>query len=164
MRHLVIILLMILSVVSYSSPTSDQSDGNIRIFHDSIPDIIEGKDFLYFIIGRHEHIWSYVVSDEEGYIAVLGNTRTGDFLIDTISEDETILKWGLDSLALCCQEMKPVKREFYWTFYERFALVSSKKEIIFDCVDTNYFSGPDSVTFNEKLSELKDMMLWIASD
>ncbi|MDE5643698.1 MAG: hypothetical protein K2I56_09445 [Muribaculaceae bacterium] len=162
MRHLVIILLLILSVVSYSSPTGDQSDGNIRIFHDSIPGIIEGKDFLYFIVGHHGHIWAYVVSEEEGYIAVSGDTRTGDFRIDTISKDATRLKWGLDSLALCCHEMKPVKRTEYWTVYERLALVSSKKEIIFDCVDTKLFSGPDSVTFNEKLSKLKYMMLWIA--
>ena len=163
MRHLVIILLMILSVVSYSSPTSDQSDGYITIFHDSIPPgIIDGKDFLYFVTGHHGLIWAYVVSEEEGYIAVSGDTRTGDFRIDTISKDATRLKWGLDSLALCCHEMKPVKRTEYWTNYEQLALVSSNNEIIFDCVDTKLFSGPDSVTFNKELSKLKYMMLWIA--
>ena len=162
MRHLVIILLMILCVVSYSSPTGDQSDGYISIFHDSIPGIIEGKDFLYFVTGHHGCIWAYVVSDEKGYIAVSGDTRTGDFRIDTISKNATRLKWGLDSLALCCHEMKPVKRTEYWTNYEQLALVSSNNEIIFDCVDTDYFSGPDSVTFNKELSKLKYMMLWIA--
>ncbi|MDE6131317.1 MAG: hypothetical protein K2F74_06965, partial [Muribaculaceae bacterium] len=161
-RHLVIILLLILSVVSYSSPTGDQSDDNIRIYQDSIPGIIVCKDFLYFVTGYHGHNWAYVVSDEEGYIAVSGDTRTGDFRIDIISKDATRLKWGLDSLALYCHEMKPLKRTIYRMNYERLALVSSNKEIIFDCVDTDYFSGPDSVTFNKELSKLKYMMLWIA--
>lgn len=123
--------------------------------------------YMFFIVVSafsllHGCIWSYVVSDEEGYIAASGDTRTGDFRIDTISKNATRLKWGLDSLALCCHEMKPVKRTEYWTNYEQLALVSSNNEIIFDCVDTDYFSGPDSVTFNKELSKLKYMMLWIA--
>lgn len=51
----------------------------------------------------------------------------------------------------------------YWPFHERLVLFSSKKEIIFDCADTNTYSGTDSVTFNKKLNELKYLMYWMAS-
>ena len=65
-------------------------------------------------------------------------------------------------MSLYCHRMKPVENISYWPFYERLVLFSSKKEIIFDCMQTNSFRGTDSLTFNKKLNELKYFMYWIA--
>lgn len=65
-------------------------------------------------------------------------------------------------MALFCHKMEPIENITYWPFYERLVLSSSKKEIIFDSTDTNSYVGTDSVTFNNKLNNLKYFMYWIA--
>lgn len=135
---------------------------NLPNFSDSITNIIEGKKFLYYITGHHGHIWALVVSEKDRYICVSGNTRNNDCRIDTIHVEASVLKWGLDTMALYCHKMEPIENTTYWPFYERLVLSSSKKEIIFDSTDTNSYVGTDSVTFNNKLNELKYFMYWIA--
>lgn len=163
MRHLVAFLFLIVSFIECSSLLKIQYSDVINNFGDSITDIIEGKDFLYYTKGHHGHIWSLAVSDKSCYIIVSGNTRTNDCYIDTVTINESILKWGLDTMASYCLKMKPMANDSYWPFHERLVLFSSKKEIIFDCADTNTYSGTDSVTFNKKLNELKYLMYWMAS-
>ncbi len=132
-------------------------------FNDSIDNIIEEKESLYYIKGHHGHIWSLVFSEKGRYIMFSGNTRNNDCRIDTISINVPILKWGLDTLALYCQKMQPVDDFSYRPFYERLVLLSSRKEIIFDCTDTDTYSGTDCVAFNKKLTELKYFMYWFAT-
>ena len=59
--------------------------------------------------------------------------------------------------------MQPVASSSYSPFYERLALFSSPKEIVFDCTNTNTYSGTDSITFNKKLNKLKYLMYWFAT-
>ena len=162
MKHLVTIIFIIVSVIECSSLLAQRSD-IICDLGDSINDIIEEKEFLYYTKGHHGHIWSLVVPETIHYVIVSGNTRNNEIRIDTISINESVLNWGLDTLALYCQKMKPVTSSSYSPFHERLVLFSAQKEIIFDCTDTNTYSGTDSVTFNKKLNELKYLMYWLAT-
>nr|MBD5376725.1 hypothetical protein [Bacteroides sp.] len=163
MRFPLIFLLLIISVTGSGSLLNNQRPDIIRHFGDSITDIIEGKEFLYYITGHHEHSWSLAVPDNSYFIIVSGNTRNNDCHIDTVSIKESVLKWGLDTLALYSHRMQPVARSYYWNIHQRLVLFSSQKEIIFDCFDTDTYSGTDSITFNKKLKELKYLMFWFAS-
>ncbi len=140
-----------------------QSCDVISNFSDSITDLINNKEILYYTRGNYGHVWSLALSEKGHYIVVSGNTRNNDYRIDTISIHEPVLKWGLDTMELYCQKMMPVPRSYYWPFHTRLILLSDKKEIIFDCTDTDTYSGTDSVTFNKKLNELKYLMYWLAS-
>lgn len=161
MKHLA--AFFIISVIGYSSLLGSQHSEVMSHLSDSITDIIEGKEFLYYTKGHYGHIWSLAVSEKSNYIIVSGNTRNNNCHIDTISINESVLKWGLDSMALHCQKMKPVMRSFYCPFYERLILFSSQKEIVFDCTNTDTYSGIDSVIFNKKLNDLKYLMYWFAT-
>lgn len=163
MKHLLVIFLLISSALGSSSQWNNQRSDIISNFGKSITDILEGKEFLYYTKGHHGHIWSLAVSEKSHFIIVSGNTRNNDCHIDTISIKESVLKWGLDTLALYCHKMQPVASSPYWPFHERLVLFSSSKKIIFDCTDTNTYSGTDSVTFNKKLNELKYLMYWFAT-
>lgn len=142
---------------------NNQCPDIISKFGDSITGIIEGKEFLYYTKGHHGHIWSLAVSENSHFIIASGNTRTKDCHIDTIYLKESVLKWGLDTLVAYCQKMQPVASSSVGPFHERLVLFSSQKEIIFDCTDTNTYSGPDSITFNNQLNELKYLMYWFAT-
>lgn len=163
MRYIVIFLSLIVSCIVCGSQLDSQRFDVINTLDDSIKNIIEGKKFLYYTQGHHGHIWSLAVSEKSNYIIVSGNTRNNDCNIDTITIDESILKWGLDSLASYSHKMKPVKRSYYWPSYTRLVLFSSQKDIIFDCENTDTYNGTDSVTFNEKLNNLKYLMFWLAT-
>ena len=168
MKYIVPVLLLAFALISYSSPSGNQPFDVISTFNDSITNIIEGKKFLYYITGHHGHVWSIVVPEKDRYTLVSGNTRNNTWRIDTISTDmssidTSVLKWGLDTMALNYHKMKPVENSSYSPFYVRFVLFSSQKEIVFDCSNTNSFSGVDSITFNKKLKDLKYFMYWIAS-
>ncbi len=167
MKHLVAFFSLIFSLITCSSQLETQSFDVISTLDDSITDIIEGKEFLYYTKGHHGHIWSLAVSEKGHYIIVSGNTRNNDCHIDTIAKsdfvNESVLKWGLDTMALYSHKMKPVESSSYWPFYERLVLFSSHKEIMFDCIETNTYSSPDSVTFNKKLNELKYLLYWLAT-
>lgn len=162
MRYLVLSFFIVVSSIACGSQLDCQRFDVINNFSDSITNIIEGKKFLYYITGHHGHIWSLVVSEKDRYICVSGNTRNNDCRIDTIHVEASVLKWGLDTMDLYCHKMEPIENTTYWPFYERLVLSSSKKEIIFDSIDTNSYVGTDSVTFNNKLNELKYFMYWIA--
>ncbi len=163
MKHLVSFFFLIVSVIECSSLLKSLHSDVINNFDDSITDIIEDKKFLYYTKGHHGHIWSLVVPEKSCYIIVSGNTRTNDHKIDTVYTNVSTLKWGLDTMASYCQKMKPIANVHYLPFHERLVLFSSDKEIIFDCSDTNIYSGPDSTTFNKKLNRLKYLMYWMAS-
>lgn len=162
MKYLASFVFLIVSFIVWCSQLDNQRFDVISNLDDSINSIIEGKKFLYYTKGHHGHIWSLVVSERDHYVIVSGNTRNHDCRIDTLSLNAPVLKWGLDTMSLYCHRMKPVENISYWPFYERLVLFSSKKEIIFDCMQTNSFSGTDSLTFNKKLNELKYFMYWIA--
>ena len=162
MKYLAPLLFLIVSFIVYSSQLNNQHFDVISGFNDSITNIIEEKEFLYYTKGHHGHIWSLVVSEKDRYILISGNSRNNDCRFDTISINKSVLKWGLDTMALYCNKMKPVENFAYWPFHERLVLFSSKKEIIFDCMDTATYSGTDSVNFNKKLNNLKYFMYWIA--
>lgn len=163
MKYVVAFFSVIVSFIAYSSQSQSQRYDVICNLGDSITDIIEEKEFLYYIKGHHGHIWSLVISEKGHYIVVSGNTRNNECRIDTISINESRLKWGLDTMALYCNKMKPVENSSYMPFHERLVLFSSQKEIIFDCTDTNIYSGTDSITFNKKLNDLKYLMYWLAT-
>lgn len=163
MRHLVAFSFLIIIFIICSSQSASQHFDVISSLDDSITDIIGEKEFLYYTKGHNGHIWSLAVPGKDYYIIVSGNTRNKDCRIDSISINEPLLKWGLDTMALYCHKMKPVERSFYWPFYERLVLFSSQKEIIIDCADTDTYSGTDSVAFNTKLNELKYLMYWLAT-
>lgn len=162
MKYLAPFFFLIVSFIACSSWLDNQHFDVISSFNDSIADIIEEKEFLYYTKGHRGHIWSLVTSEQEHYILISGNTRNHDWRIDTIFIDEPVLKWGLDTMELYCHEMESVKNISDWPFHERLVLFSSQKEIIFDCMETFTYSGTDSVTFNNKLNELKYFMYWIA--
>lgn len=162
MKRLFPVLLLTFTLITYGSQLSNQSYDVISNLNDSVTNITEGKKFLFYIKGHHGHIWSLVVPEKNRYILVSGNTRNNDCRIDTLSIDASILKWGLDTMSLHCHKMKPVKNLSYLPFYERLVLFSSQKEIVFDCSDTNLFSGTDSITFNKKLYNLKYFMYWLS--
>lgn len=162
MKHLFPVLLLSFTLITCGSRLSNQSSDVINNLNDSITNITEGKKFLFYIKGHHGHIWSLVVPEKDRYILVSGNTRNNDCRIDTLSIDASVLKRGLDTMVLYCHKMKPVENLSYWPFSERLVLFSPQKEIVFDCSDTNLFSGIDSITFNKKLNELKYFMYWIS--
>lgn len=162
MKYLVSFLFLTVSFIVWCSQSDTQPVDGINNFGNSINNIIENKKFLYYSKGHHGHIWSLVCSERDRYIIVTGNTRNNDCRVDTLSLNAPILDWGLDTLPLNCHRMEPVENTSYSPFSERLALISSKKEIIFNCMDTNSFSGKDSVTFNKKLNELKYLMYWLA--
>lgn len=161
MKSLVAFFLLTFSFVACNSQSERKRFDVISNFGDSITDIIEDREFLYYTKGHYGHIWSLVALDKGHYIIVSGNTRNNDCHIDTISINEPLLEWGLDTMAL--HKMRPVESSSYWPFHERLVLYSSKKEIIFDCSDTNTYSGTDSVIFNKKLNKLKYLMYWLAA-
>lgn len=163
MKHLAPFFCLIVGFMACSSSLNKPHFDVISNLDDSIVSIIEGKEFLYYTKGHHGHIWSLVVSEKERYILISGNTRKNDCLrIDTIYTSEPILKWGLDTMKSYCHKMKPVEKSSYWPFYERLVLFSSSREPIFDCTETDTYSGTDSVIFNKKLNELKYFMYWNA--
>lgn len=163
MKHLVAFFFLIISLIVCGSQLKYHKFNAICNLGDSIADMSEGKEFLYYTTGHHGHIWALVFSQNGHYIVVSGNTRNNDCRIDTISINESRLKWGFDTMAFYCHKMKPVENSSYWPFHERLILFSSQNEIFFDSSDTNTYSGVDSVIFNKKLKELKYLMYWFAS-
>ncbi|MDE6098592.1 MAG: hypothetical protein K2G24_06860 [Muribaculaceae bacterium] len=159
-KKFALVLFVIVSLITCSSRLSNQRFDVIDSFNDSINSIIDERKFLYYIRGNYGHVWSLAVQDKDGYILVSGKKRNNDYRIDTITIDEPLLSWGLDTMELKCNEMEPVESGIDIPFHERLVLYSSKKEIIFDCSDTYRYSGPDSVAFNLNLRELKYFMFY----
>ena len=163
MKYIVLLFFLLVSVVENSSLLKSQRHDVLRNLEDSITDLVKGKEFLYYTKGHHGHIWSLAISDESNFFIVSGNTRNNDCRIDTISANESVLKWGLDTMSINFQKMRPTVNSTYWPFHERLILFSPKNEIIIDCNDTNTYSGINSVTFNKKLNKLKYLMYWFAT-
>ena len=163
MKHNVALIFLIISSIVCSSHSDSQRFDVTSSFDDTITGLIEEKEFLYYTKGHIGHIWSLAVPENDHYIIVSGNTRNNVCRIDTISINEPVLKWGFDSMALYYHKIKPIDRSFNSPFYERLVLCSPQKEIIFDCIDTYAYSGPDSVNFNNKLTKLKYLMYWLAT-
>lgn len=162
MKYLAALFLLIVGFIICSSQSNNRHSEVFNDFNDSINNIIEGRRFLYYTIGHHGHIWSVAVAGKDGYILISGNTRANDYHIDTLSINEPILKWGLDTMASYSKNMKTIENSSYSPFYKRLLLFSSQKEIIFDWERTNTYRGTDSLTFNEKFNKLKYFMLWTA--
>lgn len=97
MKYLAPLLFLIVSFIVYSSQLNNQHFDVISGFNDSITNIIEEKEFLYYTKGHHGHIWSLVVSEKDRYILISGNSRNNDCRFDTISINKSVLKWGVAS-------------------------------------------------------------------
>ena len=151
---------------SRNEVNSETIENTIRTsnINDTLSTKIIGKEFIYFTKGHHGHIWSLAINNVDKYILIAGNTRIGSIRIDTISSDNSILSWGIDSLQYFFGKMNSVYCEFYWPFYERLVLYSDNAKLMFDSENAISYSGPDSVYFNEKLNRLKYFMYWSALD
>ena len=132
-------------------------------FNDSLINIIDGKEFIYYIKGHHGHIWCLLTLEKDCYILVKGNTRNNNCQIDTISINNPILSWGLDTMPMYYNKIKQSENKSYWPFYSRLVVFSAEKEIVFDYSDNDLYRGGDSVKFNKKLNELKYFLYWLAT-
>lgn len=132
--------------------------------NDSIGEIIDGKDFLYFTIGHNGHIWSIAFADSDDYVILSGSTRDNSSRIDTLPGPIPILRWGIDSLAVqaCGMTTTTDKSDFHWNIFEQLILFSAYKEKLFEWENSFHFCDKDIDTFNNNFNKLLYFMHWMA--
>ena len=78
MKALVSVMLSIVCLLTFSSNSHSQEFDIISTFNDSTKNIIDGKEFMYYIRGYHGHIWCILAPEKNRYILVKGDTRNND--------------------------------------------------------------------------------------
>ena len=69
-----------------------------------------------------------------------------------------IVKWGMDSLPVQAKRMAPKHRQAYIPFSELLRLYSDTGELLFEEMDIESYTGPDSKSFNKHIGELRKLM------
>ena len=144
-----------------------------------LPDIIyksiENNPFILFTYGHYGYSWSIVARIDNRYQAFSGRVGyCGDKYLssskpvnefDTTSffiANGTIFEWAFDSIAYLAKDMKEIPRETFVTVYENLSVFNSNRELTFSSLDTQTYSGPDSVKFNSSFHRLSLLMRWLA--
>ncbi len=167
---IVSILWGMISVVSplYSHPLNE---GEKQLLHARNILLPDSSDCIFFSFGYHGRNWSIIISDSSGLKIHNGTTmsypESSYVLHDTariINDNIRIIKWGLDTLPILSDVMKPnIKKENFGGVFGWGLEVARQGDVCFEKYNYNSnYSGPDSIAFNEKLGGLWSLMFWIA--
>lgn len=133
---------------------------------------IEDKDYLFYCTGHHGMIWSIIVSDSSGMSIYNGTTRTqtdhrDNNLTDTLSfinDNIQTIAWAFDSLSNAITLITTNNDTTYNPVYTELYL---KKDGNVNCIYNNqideYYTGADSVEFNNNFKGLLYLMYWLAA-
>ena len=133
---------------------------------------IEDKDYLFYCTGHHGMIWSIIVSDSSGMSIYNGTTRTqtdhrDNDLTDTllfINDNIQTIAWAFDSLSNAITLIRTNNDTTYNPVYTELYL---KKNGNVNCIYNNqihgYYTGADSVEFNNNFKGLLYLMYWLAA-
>ena len=133
---------------------------------------IEDKDYLFYCTGHHGMIWSIIVSDSSGMSIYNGTTRTqtdhrDNNLTDTLSfinDNIQTIAWAFDSLSNAITLSTTNNDTTYNPVYTELYL---KKDGNVNCIYNNqideYYTGADSVEFNNNFKGLLYLMYWLAA-
>ena len=133
---------------------------------------IEDKDYLFYCTGHHGMIWSIIVSDSSGMSIYNGTTRTqadhrDNGLTDTllfINDNIQTIAWAFDSLSNAITLIRTNNDTTYNPVYTELYL---KKDGNVNCIYNNqihgYYTGADSVEFNNNFKGLLYLMYWLAA-
>lgn len=131
-------------------------------FNGAALDMIDGHKFLFLTTGHTRHIWSLAIPYDDYYILLAGDKESNDFRCDTVFNNSSTLKWGMDTLS-SLREVKPVARTYYWPFHKQLTLFSEEKDLIFDYTNIIGFDCEDSTVINRKYKNLLYYMFYAAS-
>ena len=131
---------------------------------------IYGDDYIFYCTGHHGIIWSLIKSDSSGIHLYNGTTRDhtdyADYSpFDTLSftnDNIRSITWCFDSVADAAQSLTPLKNENYNPIYNELYIINDDKTV-FCHNNADYYAGPDSTSFNYKLSKLVFLMYWLAA-
>lgn len=174
--------LLISSIVSPTDEGSKLDPGKQscpNALFNGLPDIIcksiENKPFILFTYGHYGYSWSIVARIDNRYRAFNGRVGYyGDkFLSSSPPVNEfdstsffiangTIFEWAFDSIAYLAKDMKEIPYEAFVTVHENLSVFNNNGELIFNSLDTQSYSGPDSVKFNSSYHRLSLLMRWLA--
>ena len=176
-----VVMTLLLSSIGVMSPQNtdsvEVSDQSIlrMILPDSIYSSIEGSRILFYTIGHHGYSWSLITMKDSAFLGYRGKelmTHTEMEPIDFAQLDSTaffsanrnLFLWGLDTIAVESRKMKPVERKLYFISYKSLSVMEpgQEPEDLFDASNIDFFSGQDSVAFNQKYHRLSFIMRWLA--
>ncbi|MDE6206232.1 MAG: hypothetical protein K2M55_00300 [Muribaculaceae bacterium] len=155
-----------------STPACDTEDDEkeytyedfIRVyqFNDTILDIIDGNEIIFFSTGHHGYSWTMAVSRNGYYVMLGGSSRDNNLRIDTIITNNPILDWAIDSLAIYGREMKQPKNDGYITIYQDLLVFSADKKLLFEGTNlmNRHFVGPDLKYFYDNFGRLYYYMFY----
>lgn len=132
---------------------------------------INSNDYIFYCIGHHGIIWSIITSDSSKIHLYNGTTREHiDYKNQRIPDTLTFIMnniititWGLDSLAKAEQLFAPLRNEVYNPIYNELDIIQDGK-MVFNYNDReHYYTGSDSINFNNNLNKLNFLMFWLAA-
>lgn len=132
---------------------------------------INSNDYIFYCTGHHGIIWSLIVSDSLGISLYNGTTRnhidySNQNIPDTLSFIKNNIKticWGIDSLTNNAHLLTPLKNRVYNPIYYELYIIKDGN-LSFSYNDAKvFYSGADSINFQNKLNKLAFLMLWLAA-
>lgn len=131
----------------------------------------KNNDYIFYCTGDHGVIWSLIAFDSLGISLYNGTTRNhidyaNQNIPDTLSFIKNNIKtisWGIDSLANATDLLTPLINRVYDPIYYELDIIKDGN-LSFSYNDAKvFYNGPDSINFQNKLSKLKFLMLWLAA-
>lgn len=151
-----------------------------RILPDSIYSIIEGKPIIYYSNNGNKYEesgnnWSLITSIDNKWHVYNYNSssfprRIKRLLFDPadsaafFSANRALFEWGLDTLAINLQKMKPIKPMVETSTRDTITVIKYWDKGAHSTHGATAFSGPDSAEFNAKLHKLILTMCWLSDD
>lgn len=179
MKNLITIILIVLIIsISFVGVQSTNAESTIEERETWIQSVLseQGKyinsnDYIFYCTGHHGIIWSLITSDSSKIHLYNGTTREHiDYKNQRIPDTLTFIMnniititWGLDSLAKAEQLFAPLRNEVYNPIYNELDIIQDGK-MVFNYNDReHYYTGSDSINFNNNLNKLKFLMFWLAA-
>ena len=138
----------------------------------TVQDDFPKPTILYYIGNRR--LWSTIRQDSTSYVFSSGNsippasmysksyTQESFDTVKVIKECLPIIKWGLDSLPILSKKMYAVPDTSYNPLSSVLSIYLNGELVFTKDYDVSEYEGPNSSDFNDKLSKLTALMLWLS--
>lgn len=165
---------------AFDNPTPNlNNDESVDILRQSLPDslytLLKNKPVIFYCYGHYGYSWSMIVKFDSiyniysGRVGYLGgrylNKKNESISIDTlrlISNNRSLISWGLDTISTEAICMRKVQREVFVTFSADLSVFNADGINTFRSDDAIAYSGPDSICFNKKYEKLCLIMRWLS--
>ena len=145
------------------------------VLPDTIYQSVENRPCILYTYGHYGYSWSIVARIDNRYQAFSGRVGyCGDKYLSSskpVNEFDTtsffianvpIFEWAFDSIAYLAKDMKAIPPKTFMTVYEDLSVINSNGEFTFSSLNTQTYSGSDSIKFNSSFHRLSLLMRWLA--